>query len=250
MTSEIDYTNPDYLPTAAEYVRFFNSGVVTDLERDVLLVHYAAPGHIARNAHIADALARELPIVNGAYGRLGSKAIDFFGIKLPRRAQASHAFSWFEHRDDGFYYSAMHNSVRSAIELVGWDVEALERYSKFWDALRTEPAGRSYWEGREGEARVISRARNGRARQMCINHYGVRCFACGFDFEQTYGELGAGFIEVHHLELLSGRNPGEYEIDPMRDLRPVCSNCHRMLHRDGLMDIQELKTLIEAARGA
>jgi predicted HNH restriction endonuclease len=35
---------------------------------------------------------------------------------------------------------------------------------------------------------------------------------------------------VHHLRPLSGIAE-EYEIDPVEDLRPVCPNCHAMLHR-------------------
>ena len=37
----------------------------------------------------------------------------------------------------------------------------------------------------------------------------------------------------------------EYEIDPEQDLRPVCANCHRMLHRKRrAISIEELKELI------
>jgi 5-methylcytosine-specific restriction protein A len=42
--------------------------------------------------------------------------------------------------------------------------------------------------------------------------------------------LGAGFIQVHHTVPLSSIGT-EYVIDPIRDLIPVCPNCHAMLHR-------------------
>jgi hypothetical protein len=73
--------------------------------------------------------------------------------------------------------------------------------------------------------------RNPRARQACIDHYGYKCAVCGLIFENVYGALGRNFIHVHHLIELStiGR---EYIIDPIRDLRPVCANCHAMLHRN------------------
>jgi 5-methylcytosine-specific restriction protein A len=68
---------------------------------------------------------------------------------------------------------------------------------------------------------------------------------CGLDFGERYGALGEGFIHVHHLtELASiGR---EYEVDPVRDLRPVCPNCHAMLHRtDPALSPEELRAILE-----
>lgn len=71
--------------------------------------------------------------------------------------------------------------------------------------------------------------RNAAARRACIEHYGSRCRVCGFDFEAVFGELGHGYIHVHHLTPLS-QIAAEHELDPIRDLRPVCPNCHAMLH--------------------
>jgi len=72
--------------------------------------------------------------------------------------------------------------------------------------------------------------RNQKARQECIRHYGDKCYVCDFDFGATYGDIAKGFIHVHHLTPLSeiGKT---YEVDPIKDLRPVCPNCHSMLHR-------------------
>ena len=67
------------------------------------------------------------------------------------------------------------------------------------------------------------------ARDKCIEHYGATCCVCEFSFEQVYGKLGAGFIHVHHVVPLSDIR-GEYRVDPVHDLRPVCPNCHSMLH--------------------
>ena len=70
------------------------------------------------------------------------------------------------------------------------------------------------------------------ARKKCIEHYGAKCAVsnCGFDFEKLYGDIGKGFIHVHHLTQLSDIGQG-YEVDPIKDLRPVCPNCHAMLHQ-------------------
>lgn len=83
------------------------------------------------------------------------------------------------------------------------------------------------------------------ARQKCIEHYGVVCVVCGFDFEKRYGGIGAGFIHVHHLVDIATIG-GRYQVDPVRDLRPVCPNCHAMLHRERpAMSIEHLKQISE-----
>lgn len=68
------------------------------------------------------------------------------------------------------------------------------------------------------------------ARKICINYYGSVCQICSFDFEKVYGKVGKDFIHVHHLTPLSVIN-NEYTVDPIKDLLPVCPNCHSMLHR-------------------
>lgn len=72
--------------------------------------------------------------------------------------------------------------------------------------------------------------RNQEARKKCIDHYGSKCVVCNFDFEQTYGQIGKAFIHVHHILPLSEIGVA-YEVDPISDLRPVCANCHAMIHR-------------------
>lgn len=87
--------------------------------------------------------------------------------------------------------------------------------------------------------------RNPKARQKCIEHWGSNCSVCGFNFKSYYRELGEGFIHVHHLKPIA-KVGEEYKVDPVNDLRPVCPNCHSMLHRKKeLLSIEELKNLIE-----
>lgn len=98
-----------------------------------------------------------------------------------------------------------------------------------------------YFEGACRSITVNVYERDPRARKACIQHYGTTCFVCSFDFSATYGSLGDGFIHVHHLVPLSQINEG-YNVDPIRDLRPVCPNCHAMLHkREKVLTIDELK---------
>jgi 5-methylcytosine-specific restriction protein A len=55
------------------------------------------------------------------------------------------------------------------------------------------------------------------------------CSVCHFDFEQVYGAIGHGFVEAHHVEPIGLRDGSTSTT--VHDLIPVCSNCHRMLHR-------------------
>jgi hypothetical protein len=84
-----------------------------------------------------------------------------------------------------------------------------------------------------------------RSSQECINEYGYKCAICEFDFEEKYGEIGKNFIHVHHIKPLSEIDE-KYKINPIEDLRPVCPNCHAMLHkRKPAYSIKEIKNLID-----
>ena len=87
--------------------------------------------------------------------------------------------------------------------------------------------------------------RNIRARSRCIAYYGTACQICGFDFGEKYGEEFAGRIEVHHRKPLYEIKEN-YVVDPIKDLIPVCPNCHLVLHskKDGVYTVEEVKSLI------
>jgi len=104
-------------------------------------------------------------------------------------------------------------------------------------------------EGAKKTIIVNSYERNPKARAACINKYGVSCVVCDFNFENIYGARGKGFIHVHHLMPVSDIGD-EYEINPITDLRPVCPNCHAMLHRKGNISIEELLGEIKSNRVA
>ena len=67
-------------------------------------------------------------------------------------------------------------------------------------------------------------------REICLAHKGYSCHVCGFNFLEKYGPLGKNYIEVHHTTPVSEMGEG-YVIDIDRDLVPVCSNCHSIIHR-------------------
>lgn len=103
----------------------------------------------------------------------------------------------------------------------------------------------TYPEGAKRVVTINSYERNPRARQVCISHYGVRCFVCGFSFAKAYGEVGEGLIHVHHLILLSQKGES-YNLDPIEELRPVCPNCHAIIHRRvPHYTIEEVKAMLQ-----
>lgn len=107
--------------------------------------------------------------------------------------------------------------------------------------IETLPA---YKEGSVQQIIVNAYERDRRARAACIAHYGYECSVCGLDFGKMYGAIAEGFIHVHHLISLAEIG-GEYEVDPVRDLRPICPNCHAVIHkRRPAFSIEEIRILL------
>ncbi|TYQ28800.1 HNH endonuclease [Pseudanabaena sp. UWO310] len=104
---------------------------------------------------------------------------------------------------------------------------------------------KSFREGATSQVSVNAYERNHQAREKCIDHYGTSCVVCGFNFGKAFGELGDGFIHVHHLKPISEIRE-EYEINPVEDMRPVCPNCHAMIHRRiPLLSIEEVREVLQ-----
>jgi len=102
------------------------------------------------------------------------------------------------------------------------------------------------FEGAKRTIQVNAFERNPVARRICIEKYGSKCSVCNFDFNKFYGEeVAESYIHVHHLKPL--HEIGEkYEVNPIEDLRPVCPNCHAMIHRKNPpYTIEQIKDFIE-----
>lgn len=96
--------------------------------------------------------------------------------------------------------------------------------------LQLESEERAYFEGQKIETSGYRFERSSKARNDCIKSQGLDCIVCGFNFFTTYGELGLGYIQVHHREDLAQSSESR-TVDPKKDLVPVCPNCHAMLHK-------------------
>lgn len=71
----------------------------------------------------------------------------------------------------------------------------------------------------------------------------VSCVICSFSFDYTYGVIGKGYIEAHHILPISTLTPDT--VIRIGDLAPVCSNCHTIIHRyRPWLTIDQLKNII------
>lgn len=105
------------------------------------------------------------------------------------------------------------------------------------------PARGTYVEGATKTVTVNVYERHAQARRDCLAHYGHRCSVCDMDFEARYGSEAAGIMHVHHLVPLADVK-AEYEVDPIRDLRPVCPNCHAVIHWKETRTVEQVREML------
>jgi 5-methylcytosine-specific restriction enzyme A len=162
------------------------------------------------------------------------KALTNFGFKYEGRFRyKSHEGS----RPAHFILQRIDSVLATVIE----DIEAIRK-----EESSSEEAFR---EGKMVSVLTNKHERNPNLRAASIKNHGTRCQVCSFSFSETYGLLGKGFIEVHHLYPVS-KYTDEVTIDPLMDMSVVCSNCHRMIHRNAErpLSIEELRQIIAANR--
>ena len=100
--------------------------------------------------------------------------------------------------------------------------------------------------------------RSSKLRKMAIQHYTttegrIKCKVCCFDFEEFYGEFGKDFIEIHHQKPVfqfDGEDVERTIEKALENVIPVCSNCHRMIHRrrDNPLSLSEIKEHVSNAK--
>ena len=77
-------------------------------------------------------------------------------------------------------------------------------------------------------------------RKIAIEHYtkndDILCDACKFSFNNFYGKkVSKGYIEIHHMKPIfkyEDEELGKTIDNALKNVVPLCSNCHRMIHRD------------------
>lgn len=237
--------NPVTYPTE-EIFRLFRNGFFTKKEEDVLFAFFSFRDCKATAPQIAEILGYSHFVpVNSLVGKLGKRLAIELNLPVRKRRDGSFA-GWdiiFEGESsyEGFLWT-LKKPIQEAITIL--DTEIIERNSTIPEEI---PSNYNLNEGAKKLITVNSFERNRVAREICIKIHGIKCKVCNFDFEEVYGELGKGYIQVHHIIPISQINKA-YKVDPETDLIPICPNCHAMIHRtqDSILKIDELKTIITA----
>lgn len=138
-------------------------------------------------------------------------------------------------------------------------VDGLEKTSKATQTNRdviVYPEDLQISEGAKRRVNTTVYERSKRLRDAAIQHYSgdgsIKCEACSFDFAEQYGNLGEGYIEMHHKKPLfqyGDQATSEFIKEAIRDLAPLCSNCHRMIHRSrtSRLTVGELRSVVGSA---
>jgi predicted HNH restriction endonuclease len=177
------------------------------------------------------------------------------GGEPPYRFDSDGEPAWFSYlaqweEDESGVVWIMFPELASALEELGLGKETPGQPEISMHIPEEIPDDSVLFEGAKHRILVNAYERNPQARQRCIEDHGAKCCICGFDFAKTYGEVGKGFIHVHHLIPISEIST-EYQIDPVRDLRPICPNCHAIIHRKNPpYSIEEVQEMLLKQSGA
>ena len=261
------------MPSKEEYIQGFKDikERISKNQLCLLQKQYYSPNKIVTATQLAELaeINGGRSVVNSLYGRLGHLLSDSIGLKPNQRKSGD--YEWWSILSSGYanknyFYWQMYEVVALALEALGWvnqksdinstnyierEIDNLLAYNTLNNIFFTLPDELSdeteiinLYEGAKQSITVNRYERNNQARKKCIEYYGTGCYVCAFNFENIFGEIGKDFIHVHHLIPLSEINQ-EYEVDPIQDLRPVCPNCHAMIHRKNPpFTIEEIKNLL------
>ena len=222
-------------------------GILKGRNLELLSAIYESPSCEITGTELAEIFGyKAFPPINALLGKLGKRIAQFHNV-LPEDIGTDHQW-WCQivtngkRDDEGFKWSLQNNLFDALVELgLLQDLEI---------GVFPEIVPQGITEGAKKTTTVNTYERSTVARAQCIQHYGTACSVCDMDFMSIYGDIGDGFIHVHHLVDLS-TIAAEYKVNPIRDLRPMCPNCHAMLHKTKpAMSISDLKLIFKQQKAA
>lgn len=222
--------------------------VTTEFDLNILKLMYGGKNHEMRASEIASKL--NIPhhgVINLQVSRFGKRVVAKTGVQPSLRRDGKPRWwhvPFLGYEKGGKFPWIMRPELVIAFENVfGQDDREL-----LYSGEATIEDTPTLSEGAVSQVFVNRYERSRRARRMSIAHHGSQCVVCGFDFEKVYGPIGKDRIHVHHLIPLSEIG-GEYEVDPIRHLCPVCPNCHLIIHSSREpFTIEEMKKITADAR--
>jgi predicted HNH restriction endonuclease len=207
---------------------------LTEREKGALIALWQLPSYagtaeeVAAQAGFSDSIE-----ASNCIGVIGNKLAKFFDRVKPGEEEPGYLFIAEGVLENAVLVWYLLEDVCQAIEQLGWVEPVLA------------PEAKQYQESEVSLVSLTRYERSPAAREAALKAHGYVCSVCGFDFEKVYGDRGRQFIEVHHLQPL---HAGAYprHADPTHDLRPVCSNCHRVIHRrEPMLSIDQMRDLIK-----
>ncbi|MDO5685789.1 MAG: HNH endonuclease [Neisseria sp.] len=220
-----------------DYIYAFEKIKLTDHQKKMLQTHLDAKNHMISARQMAKILGyANWNSTNLHYGKLAGKISAELGISSPTNLAVLVEFVKPKNSE---YQLCLRPAVVDALHALGFSQD------------RSIPIPQEEWEpeqyfieGSTLTVQINAFERNAEARKACIAYYGKTCSICGFNFQEQYGAAGENYIHVHHLKALSSINKS-YKVNPIKDLRPVCANCHAIIHRrNPPYSIEEMKYLI------
>lgn len=171
---------------------------------------------------------------------------------------ATYSKGFWEITEKGIGYLEDNKSTTEAIEkllnnifeyndTLDFLIVAEETYNEKSRKIHFYDENEVIFEGELVTKEVRYKTRSNKLRDAAIDYYrvndSIKCHICSFDFEDFYGEVGKGYIEIHHIKPIYQYETVDTEkflLDALKNLMPVCSNCHRMLHRKKGLDHNQL----------
>lgn len=235
------------IPTVEQYQDVI-ANRLSPRQIEILQTIYHRPNSAATAIELAEEMGyKSYHGSNRQIGAIGQAIYEHTGVEPPVYQSDNERLAYFylvgDYNGPGW---KLWDELKEALEnlnLVGEKVANAGYTNRLPTEVLPFDEAKFYEEGKVTEVFVNRYERKREARIECIKHYGAVCQGCGFDFGEFYGTAAQGFIHVHHLVPLAEIGKS-YSVDPIKDLVPLCPNCHAVVHlTKPMLTIEQLKKL-------